>query len=117
MKNIEQQTTERRIDEEIARRTPTMYIRHVTGISRRTEGITVAYHQPIQYDDLFTDITDLAYDLDEMFGDAFPSDIKQGLHEMGLTGVAVCDFRDQFDHTEGRIRAKRSWLSAHPRSE
>ena len=41
MKSIEQRTTEQRIDEEIARRTPTMYIYHVTGISRRTEGVTV----------------------------------------------------------------------------
>ena len=117
MKSIEQRTTEQRIDEEIARRTPTMYIYHVTGISRRTEGVTVADQHPIQYNDLFTDVTDLAYDLDDTFGDAFPSDIKHGLHEMGLTGVAVCDFRDQFDHTEGRIRAKRAWLRAHPRPE
>lgn len=111
----EQRTAEQRIDEEITRRTPTMYIYHVTGISRRTEGVTVAYQHPIQYGDLLDDILDLAYDLDEMYGDAFPGDIKQGLHELGLTGIAICDFKDQYDHAEGRIRAKRAWLRAHPR--
>lgn len=111
---------EHRIDEEIARRTFGGYIHtyHITGVSRRINGITFVSLLKLDYKELLIAITDMAYYLDEKIGDAFPGDIKKLIIELQSdvpniktsVGFAICDHRDQYNHQDGRIKAKRSWL-------
>lgn len=108
---------EARIDEEVARRIPTMFITHVTGIGRRCNGVTIATEKKLHYGSMLSLIVLEAYKLDEKYGDVFPSDLKAYLYGIGYAGVAVCDHRDQFDHAAGRRKAKRAWLRSHPRQD
>lgn len=110
----ENQIAEEYIDSEIKRRTGDLYlsVMHVTGISRRISGITVVSKTKLNYDTLLARIVNISYHLDEKYGDVFPGDMKIGLGQY-YDSVAICDSRDQFSRIEGRIKAKRIWLTCH----
>lgn len=105
---------ELRIDREIACRTEHVYVYHITGISRKINGITVVTTSPYQYDMILAHIVAVSYRLDKEYNDVFPGDLKMAFNTMHL-GIAICDHRDQFDHNIGRVKAKRAWLRLNPR--
>lgn len=123
--NKNKEVAEQRIDKEIARRAHGGHMQtyHITGISRKINGITFVSLSKYDYKKLLIFVTDIAYYLDAKTGDAFPSDIKKSLVEYqgsipdikASIGFAICDHRDQYNHQEGRIKAKRSWLGMNPR--
>lgn len=112
--NKKDKIAELRIDREIARRTEHVYVYHITGISRKINGITVVTIDSDRYDIILTHIVALSYELDKEYGDVFPGDLKVAFDAMDM-GTAICDHRDQFDHNSGRVKAKRAWLKLNPR--
>ena len=111
---------ELKIDEEISRRTHDgyMHVYHITGISRKISGVTIVSLSRFDYGELLKFICDESYRLDKKIGDVFPSDMKKSLmvyqsyvlNTPELIGFSICDYRDQYNHQEGRTRAKRNWL-------
>lgn len=115
--NKKNRLAERRIDKEIAKRAPNIYVYHIVRdiveLTDKINGITIVSDIEIDYKKLIELINDKADDLDMYVGGVFPGAIKKCLIDNGYTGVAVCDRRDQFDHADGRRRAKRNWLRTH----
>ena len=118
MKN--DKTAEIKIDKEIAKRTNNGYIHvyHITGISRKINGITIVSSSRFDYKKLLILLTDEAYRLDEDMGDVFPGDMKNvfvRIQRFGAVdiGTSICDHRDQYNYQEGRTRAKRNWLETY----
>ena len=86
----------------------------IRDISYNINGITIVSDTKIDDNALIELIKDKADDLDRYVDGVFPGDIKKCLIGNGYTGVAICDYRDQYSRQEGRTRAKRSWLRTHP---
>lgn len=106
------QNDEKHIDAEINLRTNNLNVIHFRAVSKKIRGITIVSREKLYYDILRQRIRDITSQLEDRYGEVFPSDMKIAL-SIYYNSFAVCDARDQFSRRRGRIEAKRMWLDNH----
>ena len=109
--------TEEKVDKEIFQRTGTMHVYHIQDVTTtKINGITVVSHIRFTYRGIINIILD-GIEAHSKHNLVLPSDLKQYIKNQLDCGVAICDYRDQYNRIKGRTEAKRDWLRTHPRSK